>query len=457
MKRPCILIVDDDEELLANLKSKIKRWGYCAISARDGIEALETLENNEIDLVLTDQQMPRMGGLELLQEIKKRYKNIPFIMLTAYGTIDKAVYSIKKGANDYLQKPYDPDNLLASIKRSLGYVKLLKENKELKDILREEYSFHSIVTKSKAMKEALMLAEKVSESPDTTVTIYGESGTGKEVLSRAIHFSGERMSKKFVAINCAGIPSNLLESELFGHVKGAFTGADKDRDGKFDMADGGTVLFDEIGDMSLELQAKLLRVLQERTYEKVGSNKSLQVDFRIIAATHRDLKKMVENRSFREDLYHRINSFPIILPPLRERKEDIQFLANHFLDLFKTKLTKQISGFTADAMDVIVNYSWSGNVRELKNCIERAVILSNDKLIYPDHLAVNNSNLFGFEGNETNNEKIKFEIAISPGNTSLKGITDEVLKKALEMCKNNKTKAAELLGVNRKTFCRRKF
>jgi DNA-binding NtrC family response regulator len=449
MKKPLILVVDDDKELLKNLGSKIKRWGFDCLTACDGIEALEVLKDNPVDLVLTDQQMPKMDGLTLLKEIKSKHGGVPFIMLTAFGTVDKAVLSIRHGADDYLQKPYDPDNLLATIKRSLSYYKLSKENKQLKSTVRDQYSFKNIVTKSEKMQKALELANKVAESPDTTVLIYGESGTGKEILSKAIHYASERVGSNFVAINCAGIPSNLLESELFGHVKGAFTGADKDRDGKFDLAQNGSILLDEIGDMPIDLQAKLLRTLQEKTYEKVGSNRSIKSNFRIIAATHRNLQEMVHKGTFREDLYHRINFFPISLPPLQERKEDIPLLANHFIGKFTAEFKKGPLEISKKAMDALINYSWPGNIRELNNCIGRAVILADGNLIQPHHLIITKSN------HSTSANMVYFDILLPEEKVSMDNITDEVLNIVLKRFNNNRTKAAEYLKLNRKTLSRR--
>ncbi len=445
MTKPLILVVDDDEDLLEHLKGKLTKWGFNCSLARNGIEALDVIGKNHVDLILSDQQMPKMDGLELLKEVKSMNDDIPFIMLTAFGTVNKAVLSIKRGADDYLQKPYDPENLLATIQRSLSYYKLKEENKRLKSTLRKQYSFQNIVTRSEEMKEALELARKVAGLPDTTVLIYGESGTGKEILANAIHYASERVGNNFVAVNCAGIPSNLLESELFGHVKGAFTGADKDREGKFDIAQGGTVLLDEIGDMPMDLQAKLLRTLQEKTYERVGSNKMISADFRVIAVTHRNLQEMVHKGAFREDLYHRINFFPITLPPLRERTEDIPLLIDLFLDHFIKEFGKNINGISEKATSILKHHSWPGNIRELRNCIGRAVILADEESIQPYHLIISDSNA----------QMARFDVVVSMTSISLDSITDEVLKITLKRFNNNKTNAAEFLKINRKTFQRR--
>lgn len=450
MKKPLILVVDDDKELLKHLESKIKRWGFDCLTANDGIEALNYFKNNNsIDLVLTDQQMPKMDGLTLLKEIKSKHGDIPFVMLTAYGTVDKAVLSIKHGADDYLQKPYDPDNLLTTIKRSLSYHRLNEENIKLKSAVRDRYSFQNIVTRSEKMIKVLELAKKVAESPDATVLIYGESGTGKEVLAKAIHYESERVGSNFVAINCAGIPSNLLESELYGHVKGAFTGADKDREGKFDLAQSGTILLDEIGDMPIGLQAKLLRTLQEKTYEKVGSNKSIKTDFRFISATHKNLQEMIHKGTFREDLYHRINFYPISIPPLNERKEDIPLLAEYFLDKFSVEFNKKIKEISKKAEVALISYSWPGNIRELHNCIGRAVIVTEGDSIQPNHLIITKADY------SISMNMIRFDILLPENEVSMGSITDAAMNIALKRFDNNKTKAAAFLKLDRKAFSRR--
>lgn len=449
MEKTTILAVDDQKASRYLLEFHLKKWGFKPLLASGGTEALEVLRENAVDLILSDQTMPRMDGMEFLKIVKSRYAGIPFIMVTAHGSIEKAVASIKEGAYDYIQKPFNRDELLTTIKRALSHYRLSEENKKLKDHLRCLYSFQNIVTKSSLMMNALNLAEKVAENPNTTVVIYGESGTGKEVLARAIHFAGERMENRFVAVNCAGIPTTLLESELFGHVKGAFTGADSDREGKFDVAQHGTLLLDEIGDMPFDIQAKLLRILQERTYEKLGSNKPVKTDFRVIATTHRNLKKLVKEGQFREDLYHRINSFPITLPPLRERKEDIPFLTDHFLNQLRNELGKQLPGISQEAMNALLRYHWPGNIRELKNCVERAAIMTGGELIRSKHLIICEEETPADEGG-----KMHIPLDFDAPDVSLDNIIGRVLQTALERCNNNKSLAAELLKVNRKIFYR---
>lgn len=450
-----IMVVDDCDNVLQAITVYLEDWGYEVLPARSGAEALERLGSHSVDLVLSDQEMTGMDGLELLKEIKARDKDLPFIIMTGYGSIDMAVSAMKQGADDYIQKDYDPETLKASIMRSLERSRQRKEYRELKDYFGNLYNFQNIITRSPLMLSALRLAEKVASSPATTVAVYGESGTGKEVLARAIHFASGRMESRFVAINCAGIPSNLLETELFGHVKGAFTGADRDRDGKFDLAQKGTLLLDEIGDMPLELQAKLLRVIQERTYNKIGSTRQIPADLRIIATTHRDLKKLVREGSFREDLYHRINSYPIPLPPLRDRAEDIPDLAAHFIRQYRNELGKQIPGISESAMKILLNYQWPGNVRELKNCIERAAILIDGELIRPDHL-----NIMGHAEEQNvcvpEDEKVRIDVCLDKADFSLEAAVAQISDEILSRCGNNKSRAANLLKVDRKHFYRRK-
>ena len=447
-----VLVVEDSEIMRKKLEHNLVRNGFSCTLCADGLEALEVLETNAVDLILSDQQMPRMDGLGLLQEVRRNYAEIPFILLTGHGNISGAVASIKQGAFDYLEKPYDTEILLATIQRALSYFTMNNSNQKLKNQLREQYNFQNIPTNSPAMKKALLLAAKVANNRTTTVAVYGASGTGKEVLARAIHFAGEKMENRFVAVNCAGIPAGLLESELFGHVKGAFTGADRNREGKFERAAGGTILLDEIGDMPMEIQAKLLRVLEERVFEKLGSNKPIKVDFRVIAATHKDLGILVKQGTFREDLFHRINIFPITLPPLRERMEDLPLLVTHFLSRFKEEFGKKLSGVTEQAMAVLRGYSWPGNIRELKNCLERAAILTDEELIQPRHLIITAHQ----DVHEQNGQNNPFAISLPPQDVSLEKVIDQALDLALAHCDNNKSRAADYLKIDRKMFYRRK-
>ncbi|HOI17664.1 MAG TPA: sigma-54 dependent transcriptional regulator, partial [Geobacteraceae bacterium] len=327
-----ILAVDDEPISLQILERHLHKAGFQPIAVSSGSEALETLERQPaVDMVVTDLVMPGMDGMQLIEQIKSRFENIPIIAVTANGSIESAVAAMKSGACDYLEKPCSLDALRIAIRRTLDYHDVLRENEQMRTMLRDRFTFQSIVTVNPIMKRQLELAARVVSAERTTVAIYGESGVGKEVLARAIHFAGRGMPNSFVAVNCAAIPEHLLESELFGHVRGAFTGADRDREGKFSAARGGTLLLDEIGDMPLPLQAKLLRVLQEHVYEKIGSNTLQPVECRVIVTTNRDLPALVAEGRFREDLFHRVNIFPLTLPPLRERREDIPHLCDHVL------------------------------------------------------------------------------------------------------------------------------
>lgn len=458
MTKPNILIVDDDKASRYMLKACLEESEFISLEASDGQEAIEILKKNEVGLIISDQEMPVMDGFALLKEVKDNYAEIPFIMLTAHGSIDNGVDSIKRGADDYILKPFNTEDMVSRVNRVLNYRCLTDENKKLKTHLLGLYSFQNIITRSQVMKEAISLAENVSKSPTTTVSIYGESGTGKEVLARAIHFAGDNMENNFVAINCAAVPATLLESELFGHIKGAFTGATENRKGKFDHAQGGTILLDEIGDMPLDIQAKLLRVIQERTYERIGGGQPIKVNFRIITATHRDIKKMVEDGTFRQDLYHRISPFPILLPPLRDRKDDIFILANHFLDQLRKELGKNIKGISQKAMDIFVDYKWPGNIRELKNSLERAAILANDELICLKHLNINKPSQpdSSLVANNSLQDDTKIHFSFALEEFSMGYAVEQITQMALKRCNNNKKKAAEFLKVDRGIFYRRK-
>lgn len=458
-----ILVVDDDHYCSSLLEIHLEELGYIPVLASGGQEALRLLAEDEIDLVLSDLVMPEMDGLELLKQVTSGYPGIPFIIMTAYGEVGNAVAALKHGARDFIQKPISKDELHATIGNALDYHRLSEENRKLREQLRGRHSFQQIVSTSPAMIRALRLAEKVVPAASTTVAIFGESGAGKEVLARAIHYSGERLENRFVAVNCAGIPAMLLESELFGHVKGAFTGADRERAGKFDLAQQGTILLDEIGDMPLDLQAKLLRVIQEREYEPLGSNRKVPADFRIIVATHRNLADLVKRGEFRADLFHRITTFPITIPPLRERKEDIPLLTAHFLDQLRNELGKPLPGVSQKGMHFLVNHSWPGNVRELKNCLERAAILVDNELINPVHLCLSEADDGdGVEDTvrpcaDADDESLfQLHIAMKHDDFSLDAVIDKVLELTLKRCNHNKSLAAQLLKTDRRIFYRRK-
>jgi DNA-binding NtrC family response regulator len=444
-----ILVVDDDKPSFIKVQKHLLRQGYDVTSAGNGEEALSQLAKQKLDLVISDLVLPDMNGVHLMKEAKKLYPKIHFIIYTARGSIESAVSAIRQGALDYLEKPFNEKTFDEVLQRTLELGRLTNENAQLQEHYRKRFSFHNIVTQSPAMQQTLDLAIRVAASPRTTISLTGESGSGKEVLARAIHFESGCLPASFVAVNCASIPESLLESELFGHVRGAFTGAEHEREGKFGLARGGTILLDEIGDMPLQLQAKLLRVLEERIYQKIGSNISIQAEFRIIGATHRNLAQMVKQGTFREDLYHRINVVPIAIPPLRERKEDIPILVESFLDLFRQHQGKSIPGISKKAMDIILSYTWPGNVRELRNVLEYATIMISDELIRPEHLRLPTTHSpYG----TPDKASVDFQISLSSEEFSLDTVTQKVLDIALKRCGGNKSKAAALLKVNRKMF-----
>lgn len=452
MTKTTILAVDDDTLSLDMLAGLLRQTGYQVLLATDAIQALAVLDEHPVDLVISDLVMPGMDGLALLGQVLAKHPTMPFIVVTAYGSIESAVTAIQAGARDYLEKPFHPEALRITIRRVLDYHRVVHENLQIKALLQERFTFQSIVTTSAAMRQTLSLAARVAAARQTTVAIYGESGVGKEVLARAIHFAGDGSPTSFVSVNCAAIPEQLLESELFGHVRGAFTGADRDREGKFSRAKGGTILLDEIGDMPLPLQAKLLRVLQERVYEKVGSNSACPADCRVIVATNRNLAALVADGRFREDLYHRINVFPLSIPPLRDRREDIPLLCEHTLEVLRQHLGKPLPGISQKAMEVMQAYQWPGNVRELRNCLERAAILTDGELIRPEHLGLPTPGAGPCPGDVAGNTC--YTLSVPTAQLSLASLTQQILQITLDRCAGNKSQAAKLLGITRKNFYR---
>ena len=456
-KNPLILLVDDEEVFLLGLRNQVERLGYEVVTASDADSALSLVSSKPVDLVITDLNMPGMNGILLMKEVKRQFPSLTFIVLTARGSVESAVDAVRSGAFDFLEKPIAPQTLDLILKRALEFGRITGENENLREHFSEQYSFQNIVTCSPIMRQALELAAQMTAAPRTTISLFGESGVGKEVFARAIHVGSGGLPGNFVGVNCAAIPEQLLESELFGHARGAFTGADRDREGKFSLASGGTILLDEIGDMPLQLQAKLLRVLEERTYEKTGSNKQLPVDFRVIVATHRNLAEQVKLGRFREDLFYRINVVPLSIPPLRSRREDIPLLIDHFLQLFRKHHGKALPGVSRQAIELINSYNWPGNVRELRNVLEYAAILVRDELIKPEHLRLspNPQEAIVSAGDP---DTIDYRLRIPASGLSLNVIvndfTEKVLKATLQRCEGNKCKAAALLKVNRKIFYR---
>ncbi len=446
-----ILVADDTQSFRFMLKGYLDDAGYRTTAVANGVEALAVLEQVPIDLVLSDMVMPEMDGVALLRQIRLRYPVLPFVLVTAHGTIDSAVAAMKEGADDYLLKPLNWDELLIVVKRLLEQARINDSYHRMLDDERQRYSFQNITSSSAAMGQALAAARKVAQSSRTTVCIYGESGVGKEVLARSIHNATGHTMNSFVAVNCAAIPETLLESELFGHVKGAFTGADHDREGKCGRARGGTLFLDEIGDMPLSLQPKLLRLLEEKVYEKVGSDRLESAEFRVITATHCNLDACCDQGSFRRDLYHRLNIFPITIPPLRERKEDIHRLAEQFLDSFRQSQGKPLPGLSQPTLEQMLAHDWPGNVRELRNRLEYAAIITNGDLIQPEHLRLTPS-FIGTCHNEITDNQITLCFSFPRNEFSLEALTQKGMDWALEQCNNNKSSAARLLKVSRKLF-----
>jgi DNA-binding NtrC family response regulator len=444
-----ILVIDDKQSFCFLIKGYLTDAGYQATCAASGTTALKELEHERYDLILSDMIMPEMDGVMLLREVRKRHPELPFVLVTGHGSVESAVSAMKEGANDYLLKPLNKEELLLVLERQLEHAQLRASYNRMIDSEREKFSFQNISSNSSVMGATLAAGQKVAASPRTTVAIYGESGVGKEVMARAIHVASGKNMTSFVAINCAAIPETLLESELFGHVKGAFTGADREREGKCSRAHGGTLFLDEIGDMPLSLQPKLLRLLEERVYEKVGSDRQVTADFRIIAATHRNLAECCNQGTFRRDLYHRLNIFPIIIPPLRDRREDIPQLAEHFLESFRQHQGKLLPGLSKAALDLMMTHDWPGNVRELRNLLEYATIVTNGNLIQPEHLRLHQTDCCP---KQEPKDRISLHVNFSAEEFSLEAVNKQVIDWAMEKCGNNKSSAARLLKASRKMF-----
>ncbi len=452
-----ILVVDDQQSFRFVLEKQLRNMGFSVTTASSAEEALSLLRRQSVDLILSDMVMPGIDGLAFLSLVRETWSTIPFIVITSHGTVASAVEALKLGAFDYVEKHCSTDELKITLARALDYQALLSENEQLKQHLNQEYSFHNIVTGCPTMRHVLEMAANVATAPRTTVALFGESGCGKEVLARAIHFSSGGMPGNFVGINCAAIPETLLENELFGHVRGAFTGADRDREGKISQARSGTLLLDEIGDMPLDVQAKLLRLLEDRVFEKIGSNQPVNVDCRIIVATNHNLHSLVEAGRFRRDLYHRINVFPLTIPPLRDRRQDIVILVDHFLKKLRNHLGKSLPGISQSAMNRLLAYDWPGNVRELRNCLERAAILVPEgALILPEHFSMGSDQAPGnpapSDDGTAGNGELEYRFFFTPDDISLDAINQRVLDITLEHCAGNKTKAAALLKISRNTF-----
>jgi two-component system, NtrC family, response regulator AtoC len=440
-----ILIVDDEENFRHMLSVILKKEGYDVETASNGEEALQKIAATSPDQVLCDIRMPQMDGLEFLSEVQKRGMDATIIMMSAYGTLDIAIEAMKLGAYDYISKPFKPDEVILTLRKAEERERLRKENELLRKEVRKEYSFENIISKNEKMQKIFEIIQKVAHYK-STILITGESGTGKELVARALHYHSDRSQKPFVPVNCGAIPENLLESELFGHIKGAFTDAIRTKKGLFEEADTGTLFLDEIGELPAQLQVKLLRVLQEGEIRRVGDSKAIQVDVRIIAATVKDLTKEVNEARFREDLYYRLNVLPVHIPPLRERKEDVPLLVNHFLAKNNQNLNKNVKGIDHKALEALMNYPWYGNVRELENTIERAMVLTDKDSIEPENLPM-----------EVQNFQNRVEIApLDEEECSIKKAAKvmemNLIKKALKRTKGNHTHAARLLEISHRAL-----
>jgi DNA-binding NtrC family response regulator len=441
-----ILIAEDKESMAKMLMQALEAAEYEPVWAKDGREAIQQVRDGRFDLIITDLKLPYKDGLAVLEAAREFVPRTPVILMTAYGTIETAVKAVKEGAYDFLTKPFDPDHLLLLIDKALEKRRLVTENVILREEMAKHLKVPKIIGKSAAMAKSLETLQKVA-SGNTTVLLMGESGTGKELFARAIHYISPRKEGPFVAINCAAIPRDLLESELFGHEKGAFTGAVGRRIGKFELADQGTLFLDEIGEMDLGLQSKLLRVLEEDEITRVGGTTKVKVDVRVVAASNRNLQTAIGQKLFREDLFYRLSVFPIVIPPLRERKEDIPILAEHFLDVYARELKKPIRLLTPEAEAALMQHYWSGNVRELQNCIERAVILSEGETIGPELLNLKSREPIG-EAAPLPSDATLHEVGAAASRVAETRLIQKVLKET----NGNKSRASEILQVSYKTL-----
>jgi len=444
MANEAILIIEDEKLVRWSLKERLKKDHYDVFEAENGAGGFEMLSREVIDLILLDYRLPDTNGIEILRRVTSERPEIPVILMTAYSSVDTAVEAIKLGAYDYINKPFNHDEMAVAVARALESSRLRREVRHLRSEQEKRYGLTNIVGQSPAILEVLELIEKIAKSQATTVLISGESGTGKDLVAKAIHYASERAHQPFMNITCSALPETLLESELMGHERGSFTDARFLKKGLFELADGGTVFLDEIGDMGVLLQAKVLRFLQEKTFKRVGGVKDITVNVRIIAATNRDLESAVKERAFREDLYYRLKVIPISLPPLRERVSDIHLLVNHFIDGFNQEFKKSTKGVSEEAIQRLMAYSWPGNVRELKNVIERAMILENKPdLTVTDLPKEIREPVHGAEASDANGFRLPDR------GFPLEKMENEMVRQALEKTHGNQTHAAKMLSISR--------
>ncbi len=449
-----VLIIDDEPDILLVMSANLKKEGYEVVTAEDGVDALRKMETHDFDVVIVDHQMPRLSGMDFLDRLRgglfpgAQRNDIPVIVVTAYGTIEVAVKAMKNGAYSYLTKPIQYEDLSLQIKNAVERRRLSREVENLRQEVGERYQFGNILGRNPQMQEIFHLIRTVAET-DATVLIHGESGTGKELIARAIHYNSRRKDRPFVVVSCSALPETLLESELFGHEKGAFTGAIRQRIGRFEMADGGTVFLDEIGEMSMPVQLKLLRVLQEREFERVGGNQTVKVDVRVIAATHKDLNRAMNERLFREDLFYRLNVVPIKLPPVRERLDDVPLLAAHFLKKFSEKNQKRITTISPETLSRLIRYSYPGNVRELENIIERAVIMEKSDTLR--RVDLRRSDVAGKVGIPLDMEN-DIQLFRRAKTDVVERFEKEYFSRLLKLYSGNMSRAAQHAGINIKNL-----
>lgn len=445
-----ILVIDDDQAVRDVLQATLTEEGYAVFVAADATTGLQVVKEHPVQILVTDYQLPDFDGLEVIERVTRIDSKIIPIVMTGFGTVECAVQAMKAGAFDFVTKPFDPDTVVVVVQKAIEFQRLRQENHLLRKAVREQYRLEQLIGVSEPMQQVLDFVQKVADS-DSTVLIQGESGTGKELVARMLHFNSSRKDRPMVPVNCGAIPETLLESELFGHEKGAFTGAAQTRMGRFELANGGTIFLDEVGEMSLSLQVKLLRVIQERSFERVGGSRTIQVDVRIVAATNQDLEKMVEEKRFRQDLYYRLNVIPIITPPLRDRQSDIPLLIDHFLKRFNHMKQTEVSGFTPEALGLLTTFHWPGNIRELENMVERLVVLKKRGQLsvedLPDKLQKKPA-----AQPEMKEQFIRFtEDGIHLSN-EVEQYENQLIVEAMRKANGVTARAAQLLHVNRTTL-----
>ena len=437
-----VLIVDDEKNYLVVLEALLGPEGYEILTAGSAEDALRLIQESDLDLMITDMKMPGTSGMELLEASKEIKPDLPVIMMTAYGTIEMAVEAMKKRAYDYITKPFQNEELKLTVKKALENYRLIKENRRLSQALSDRYKYRNIIGKSKPMQDIFEMISKVAQSK-ASVLITGPSGTGKELIAKAIHYDSPRKDRPFISVNCGALTETLLESELFGHEKGAFTGALSMKKGRFELADGGTLFLDEVTDMPPPLQVKLLRVLQEMEFERVGGTKTIKVDVRVLSASNRNIKEVVAEGNFREDLFYRLNVINIEVPSLRERPEDFRLLVDHFIEKYRQDEGKERIELSPEAWKILFSYSWPGNVRELENVIERAVVLKADRVIGREDLPAELTE---------KREEVEVERFIPPDaplQKTLEQIEEKLIRRALDQCDNVQSHAAEMLGITK--------